>query len=146
MTCTIRIVWPIRAKFLRPIMPAATATAVACTPTLASRITPSPVVDGTQFKPAVPEIGQAAGTYNGQTMTGIGLTKASAIYYRAESVYQTPTTHFAAHDMAVQTSCSDLIGMPLNNLSTTSATGTPSAEVIARPIASRSRRPCSRSK
>ena len=88
------------------------------------------VVDGTQFKPAVPEIGQAAGTYNGQTVTGIGLTKASAIYYRAESVYQTPTTHFAQHDMAVQTSCSDLIGAPLNTLSTTSATGTPSAEVI----------------
>ena len=32
------------------------------------------------------------GTYNGQTIVGIGLTKAAAIYFRAASVYQTPTT------------------------------------------------------
>ena len=81
------------------------------------------IVDGTQFKPAVPGINQAAGTYNGQTITGIGLDKASAIYYRAQTVYQTPTTYFAQHDTAIQTSGSDLIGAPLKKLSTTSATG-----------------------
>lgn len=88
------------------------------------------IVDGTQFKPAVPDIGQAAGTYNGQTVIGIGLTKASAIYFRAESVYQTPTTTFAQHDTAIQRSCADLTGAQLKNLSTTNATGTNSSEVI----------------
>lgn len=80
------------------------------------------IVDGTQFV--------SGGSYNGQTITGIGLTKAAAIYFRAESVYQTPTTDFPAHDIAIQTSCNDLIGANLNNLSTDSATGTPSAEHI----------------
>ncbi len=80
------------------------------------------IVDGTQFAPG--------GSYNGQTITGIGLTKAAAIYFRAESVYQTPTTDFAAHATALQTSCSDLIGAQLNNLSTSSGIGTPSTEVI----------------
>ena len=80
------------------------------------------VVDGTQFAPG--------GSYNGQTITGIGLTKAAAIYFRAESVYQTPTTGFAEHDTAIQTSCSDLIGAPLNNLSTSSGIGTVSNQVI----------------
>jgi Zn-dependent metalloprotease len=88
------------------------------------------IVDGTQFKPAVPEIGQAAGTYNGQTVAGIGLTKAAAIYYRAESVYQVPTTTFAQHDTALQQSCKDLTGAQLKGLSTTNATGANSGEVI----------------
>jgi Zn-dependent metalloprotease len=88
------------------------------------------IVDGTKFKPADPANGQPKGTYNGQTITGIGLTKAAAIYFRAESVYQTPTTDFPAHDSAIQTSCSDLIGAPLNNLSTTNPNGTKSSAVI----------------
>jgi bacillolysin len=50
------------------------------------------------------------GTFNGQTNTGIGLTKAAAIWFRAESVYQTPTTNFPAHQQAIETSCNDLIG------------------------------------
>jgi bacillolysin len=50
------------------------------------------------------------GTFNGQTITGIGLTKGAAIWFRAESVYQTPTTNFAAHQQAIETSCGDLIG------------------------------------
>ena len=88
------------------------------------------IVDGTQFKPAVPAIGQAAGTYNGQTVTGIGFTKAAAIYWRAESVYQTPSTNFPNHDQAIQTSCNDLIGADLRNLSTASAAGVVSADRI----------------
>ena len=80
------------------------------------------IVDGTQFAPG--------GSYNGQTITGIGMTKAAAIYFRAASVYQTPTTDFPAHATALQTSCSDLIGAQLNELSTSNGTGTPSAEVI----------------
>ncbi len=70
------------------------------------------------------------GTYNGQTVTGIGLTKAAAIYFRAETVYQTPTTNFAQHEQAIRASCNDLVGAPLKNISTSSATGTPSSEVI----------------
>ncbi len=80
------------------------------------------IVDGTQFAPG--------NIYNGQTITGIGLTKAAAIYFRAESVYQVPTTGFADHDTALQTSCSDLTGAQLKNLSTNSPTGTNSSEVI----------------
>ena len=88
------------------------------------------IVDGTQFKPADPEIGQAAGTYNGQTVTGIGMTKAAAIYFRAEKNYQTPTTTFAQHETAIKTSCSDLIGQPLKVPNTTSATGAAAGSTI----------------
>ncbi|PYJ09265.1 MAG: hypothetical protein DMF06_10565, partial [Verrucomicrobia bacterium] len=80
------------------------------------------IVDGTQFAPG--------GSYNGQTINGIGLTKAAAIYFRAESVYQVPTTDFPQHAIALQTSCNDLIGAQLNQLSTSSATGVPSSAVI----------------
>ncbi len=79
-------------------------------------------VDGTQFTPG--------NTYNGQTIIGMGLTKASAIYFRAQSVYQVATTGFADHDTALQTSCSDLIGAQLKNLSTTSPARMNSSEVI----------------
>jgi hypothetical protein len=61
------------------------------------------------------------GTDNGHTITGIGLTKASHIYWRAQSVYQTPSTDFAGHADAVEQSCSDLIGQPLTSLNTASA-------------------------
>ena len=50
------------------------------------------------------------GTYNGQTVSGIGLDKAAHIYWRAQSVYQTPTTNFADHADALEASCTDLIG------------------------------------
>jgi len=66
------------------------------------------------------------GTYNGQTITGIGLTKAAHIYFRAMSVYQVQTTDFADHADALETSCSDLIGQNLNDLST----GAPSGQSI----------------
>ena len=56
------------------------------------------------------------GTYNGQTVTGIGLTKAAHIYWRAQSVYQVPTSKFPDHADALEASCTDLIGQPLNDL------------------------------
>ena len=65
------------------------------------------------------------GTYNGRTVAPIGLTKAAHIYYRAQSIYQVQDSDFADHADALQQSCSDLIGKPLNAL-----TGGPSAEVI----------------
>jgi Zn-dependent metalloprotease len=66
------------------------------------------------------------GTYNGQTVSGIGLTKAAHIYYRAASVYQTRGSNFIDHADALEQSCADLTGQPLNAL-----TGGPSAEVIS---------------
>ena len=70
------------------------------------------------------------GTYNGQTVAGIGMTKASAVYFRAQSVYQTYSTNFAQHEQAVLTACNDLVGQPLNGLSTTTANGSPSGQSI----------------
>lgn len=58
------------------------------------------------------------GTFNGQTVTGLGLTKAAHIYWRAQSVYQTETTDFNDHADALEASCADLLGATLKNLST----------------------------
>jgi len=58
------------------------------------------------------------GSYNGQTFTGLGLTKAAHIYWRAMHVYQTPTTDFADHADALEQSCSDLVGQPLFDITT----------------------------
>jgi Zn-dependent metalloprotease len=65
------------------------------------------------------------GTYNGRTVSAIGLTKAAHIYYRAQSVYQVFDSDFADHADALQASCGDLIGQPLNALN-----GGPSGEQI----------------
>lgn len=62
------------------------------------------------------------GTYNGQTITGIGLTKAAHLYWHAQTNYQTNITDFADHADALAASCQDLIGQPLYELKTT-ATG-----------------------
>jgi Zn-dependent metalloprotease len=66
------------------------------------------------------------GTYNGQTVGGIGLTKAAHIYFRAMSVYQGPASDFADHADALDQSCADLVGVNLADLST----GAPSGEII----------------
>jgi Zn-dependent metalloprotease len=66
------------------------------------------------------------GTFNGQTITGIGLTKAAHIYFRAENLYQNPATNFAEHADAIEQSCSDLVGVNLNSLTD----GTPSGQTI----------------
>lgn len=55
--------------------------------------------------------------FNGVNVHGIGLTRALHIYFRAMTLYQTPTTNFAAHAQAVQTSCNDLIGQSFNAIS-----------------------------
>jgi len=68
------------------------------------------------------------GTYNGQTIASIGLTKAAHIYWRAQSVYQTIATNFPEHADALEQSCQDLIGMPLTGLSTDEPPGV--AEMI----------------
>ena len=70
------------------------------------------------------------GTYNGHTVAGLGLTKAAHLYWRAQTVYQTPTTDFADHADALEASCRDLIGVPLEALSTDAPAG-PSGETLA---------------
>jgi hypothetical protein len=79
---------------------------------------------GVHTNSGVPNHGYAllvdGGTYNGQTVTGIGLTKAAHIYWRAQSEYQVPTTKFADHADALEASCDDLIGQPLKALGTSS--------------------------
>ncbi len=66
------------------------------------------------------------GTYNGQTVTGIGLTKAAHIYFRAMAIYQVQTSDFPDHADALEQACADLIGQNLNDL----VTGAPSGQII----------------
>jgi Zn-dependent metalloprotease len=63
------------------------------------------------------------GSYNGQVVGSIGLTKAAHIYWRAQSVYQGPTSDFAAHADALEQSCRDLTGAALADLKTGLASG-----------------------
>lgn len=67
------------------------------------------------------------GSYNGQTVDAIGLTKAAHIYFRAKLHYQGPATSFAEHADALEQSCSDLVGTNLASLTD----GTPSGAVVS---------------
>lgn len=66
------------------------------------------------------------GSYNGQNITAIGLTKAAHIYYRAQTVYQGPASGYPEHADAIEQSCADLTGINLASLKT----GQPSGEAI----------------
>jgi len=50
------------------------------------------------------------GTYNGQSISGIGLIKAGKIQYRALTVYLTQSSTFLDNYNALNQSCTDLIG------------------------------------
>ena len=63
--------------------------------------------------------------FNGVEIPAIGMTKAAHIYFHAENNYQTPTTNFGQHADALEKSCNELIGAPLNDV-----TGTPVVEKI----------------
>lgn len=65
------------------------------------------------------------GTYNGQTISGIGFTKAAHIWFRAQDFYQVFDTDFADHADALEASCADLVGAALPAL-----TGGASGEAI----------------
>jgi hypothetical protein len=58
------------------------------------------------------------GTYNGETIQAIGLTKAAHIYFRAADLYQFPATDFADHADAIEQSAHDLLGRRLKDLLT----------------------------
>ena len=77
---------------------------------------------GVHSNSGVPNHGYAllvdGGTFNGQTVTGIGLDKAAHVYWRAQVAYQMPASKFADHADALEASCQDLIGLPINALST----------------------------
>lgn len=70
------------------------------------------------------------GTYNGQTVSAIGLTKAAHIFWRAQSVYLTLTSGFPTFGDAIEQSCTDLIGTNLEGLSVTSTPAGLSGEII----------------
>jgi len=67
------------------------------------------------------------GTFNGQTVAAIGLTRAAHIYWRAMSVYQVPASDFADHADALEQSCADLLGVNLAD----PLTGAPSGQSLA---------------
>jgi len=89
---------------------------------------------GVHTNSGVPNHGYAllvdGGTYNGQTVGAIGLTKAAHLYFRAQSVYQTPTSKFTDHADALLTACDDLLGVNLTALGTGTTPTGPSGETI----------------
>nr|WP_227463777.1 M4 family metallopeptidase [Nocardioides lijunqiniae] len=56
------------------------------------------------------------GTYNGVTVPGIGRDKAAAIYWRTQSSYLFPTADFTDLADGLASSCTDLVGQPINQL------------------------------
>jgi Zn-dependent metalloprotease len=70
------------------------------------------------------------GSYNGQAIESIGLTKAAHIYYRAQSEYQVFDSDFADHADALEASCADLAetGASLPGLTAGSAPVTVTAD------------------
>ena len=58
------------------------------------------------------------GTFNGETITGIGLDKAANIWWRAQSAYLTPSSDFTTAADALEASCADLVGAPISVLTT----------------------------
>ena len=92
---------------------------------------------GVHRNSGVPNHGYAllvdGGTFNGQTVAPIGLVKAAHLYWQAQSVYQTPTTDFSDHATALEASCQDLIGVPLEGLSTSTTPAGPSGQSISAP-------------
>ena len=88
---------------------------------------------GVHSNSGVPNHGYAllvdGGSYNGVTVKGLGVNKAAAIYYRAMTAYQTPTSDFADHADALAASCNDLVGKPIAALSTKANTRTAAASI-----------------
>lgn len=70
------------------------------------------------------------GTYNGQTITGIGFTKAAHIFWGAQSNYLTATSDFSVLADALEAAGNDLLGINLEGISTTSTPAGSSGEVI----------------
>lgn len=52
------------------------------------------------------------GSFNGQTVTGIGLVKTGLVQYRALSLYLGVSSNFLQYYNAINTACADLVGGP----------------------------------
>jgi len=70
------------------------------------------------------------GTYNGETITGLGFTKASHILWRVQNVYLTQSSNFLVFADALEAACADLEGIDLEGLSTTATPAGLSGQVI----------------
>ncbi len=70
------------------------------------------------------------GTFNGQTVAGVGLDKAGNVWWRAQSSYLTPSSNFTDAANALEQSCVDLVGQPINKLSTQADAGAVPADSI----------------
>ena len=68
-------------------------------------------------------------TYDWQKINSIGMVKAAHIFWRAQSIYLTPTSDFKNLADALEAAATDLIGFNLEGLSTASPAG-PSGEII----------------
>lgn len=70
------------------------------------------------------------GSYNGQTITGLGLIKVGHIAWEASNLL-TAASDFQDFAEALRTACNNLIGMPLNILDTSSNAGSISGDSIS---------------
>jgi len=70
------------------------------------------------------------GTFNGQTVTSIGFTKAAHIFWRVQNLYLTPTSDFAVFADALESATADLMGINLEGLSVTATPVGLSGEII----------------
>ncbi|MBA3307268.1 MAG: M4 family metallopeptidase [Chloroflexi bacterium] len=63
-------------------------------------------------------------TFNGQTVTGLGIDKAAAVWYRVEAQYLGSASDYADLGAALNQACSDLVGTtPKNGAGSPSASG-----------------------
>lgn len=89
---------------------------------------------GVHINSGIPNHGFAlmvdGGDYNGQSITGIGLTKAAHIHWAAQNML-TPASNFVDHANALEAACSDLTGIDLPALSTSEHDPGLSGEVIS---------------
>jgi len=70
------------------------------------------------------------GTYNGQTITGLGFVKAAHIIWRAQTQYLSQISSFKLFADALEAACNDLLGVNLEGLSTTETKAGLSGEII----------------
>ncbi|MDO9455332.1 M4 family metallopeptidase, partial [Nocardioides sp.] len=72
------------------------------------------------------------GTFNGETISGLGLDKAANIWWYAQTHYLTPSSDFTNAADGLEQSCADLIGKTINKITTTPNGGaTPVASIVA---------------
>lgn len=70
------------------------------------------------------------GTYGGYTISPIGFTKAAHLWWRAQNVYLTSTSNYAAFADALESSFNDLIGINLQGLSTSATPAGASGQIF----------------